>query len=174
MSADLKTESTAFTYDRRSFRGVSYWPSTRGLGPSAHLSCVYLSLHPCSRTPPHLTGTEAVAHPLQPWPASAASSFLSVFLSVPGRASWRAPCTCGRGREPVSASATVAFLKLSESLTPAVGVARPGLLDRACDGGKRNEGSQSHRGLEANPSLAPVSSPSARAGAMGGAGDNDV
>lgn len=52
MSADLKTESTAFTYDRRSFRGVSYWPSTRGLGPSAHLSCVYLSLHPCSHTPP--------------------------------------------------------------------------------------------------------------------------
>lgn len=85
-----------------------------------------------------------------------------------------APCTGGRGREPVSASATVAFLKLSESLTPVVGVARPGLLDRACDGGERNEGSQSHRGLEANPSLAPVSSPSARAGAMGGAGDNDV
>lgn len=173
MSADLKTESTAFTYDRRSFRGVSYWPSTRGLGPSAHLSCVYLSLHPCSHTPPpdrnRGRGTPIAAL------AGARGLLLPLCFSLRPRTSvMAAPCTCGRGREPVSASATVAFLKLSESLTPAVGVARPGLLDRACDGGKRNEGSQSHRGLEANPSLAPISSPSARADAMGGAGDNDV
>lgn len=98
----------------------------------------------------------------------------SVFLSLPGRALWRAQGTCEWGRKPVSASATVAVLKLPESLVPAVGVAQPGLLAGACDGGARSGGSQSNRGPEANPSLSPHYLPASEQGPLEGAEDNNV